>query len=169
VAAPNVFVGKQAPAAKPRAGVPYDSAVAPLTLVGGLALVAASLVDIALAWYPVGIGNAEWEFGTITATLNGLPLLTIGAVLALHGAVAMRRRWFTRSFCVGLWLFVAFLLGCGFIYATDVPIALKNVTEPLARTGLIRAVAKAGFLLVVFIATYTVLSVQAWRSTANRG
>ena len=34
----------------------------------GLAFLLMGLVDLALAWFPLGLGNPEWEFGTISAT-----------------------------------------------------------------------------------------------------
>src|SRR5687767_11526069 len=56
-------------------------AVWPLLGLIGLAFTVIGAVDIALAWYPSALGSAEWEFGTIGATLNGLPLPALGLFL----------------------------------------------------------------------------------------
>ena len=44
--------------------------------------------DLVLAWYPTLLGNAEWEFGTATTTLEHLPLLAVGLALVFGSAVA---------------------------------------------------------------------------------
>ena len=49
----------------------------------GFAFVVMGGTDITLAWYPAPFGNPEWEFGAISATLNGLALPTLGFYLLL--------------------------------------------------------------------------------------
>ena len=44
-------------------------------IVGGL--------DVGLVWYPAAFGNAGWEFGSVTAMLNGFPLPVMGSALLL--------------------------------------------------------------------------------------
>src|SRR6185437_6901598 len=49
----------------------------------GIAFVVMGFTDVALAWYPTAFGNPEWEFGAISATLNGFALPTLGLYLVL--------------------------------------------------------------------------------------
>jgi len=42
---------------------------------------------LALLWYPLQFGSADWEFGTISAYLNGMPLGTLGLALLAAGAI----------------------------------------------------------------------------------
>ena len=44
----------------------------------GVAFIVVGGVDFALTWYPMNFGNREWEFGTVTASFNGLPILLLG-------------------------------------------------------------------------------------------
>jgi hypothetical protein len=44
----------------------------------GLAFALVGGFDLALIWIPLGFGNPEWEFGTVSATLDGLPVTTLG-------------------------------------------------------------------------------------------
>src|SRR2546426_806988 len=59
------------------------------TVVGG--------TDVLLTWVPVRFGNPEWEFGTVTSSLDGLPLVTMGLVLMLAAGTARGMRWVVRT------------------------------------------------------------------------
>lgn len=44
--------------------------------------------DLALLWIPARLGTPDWEFGTVSTTLDGMPLGTVGFALIAVGAVA---------------------------------------------------------------------------------
>src|SRR5262245_56246877 len=66
----------------------------------GLVYILVGGIDILLAWYPIEFGNAEWEFGTISATLDRLPLATVGAMFILAAGVARGIPWLVRLMSV---------------------------------------------------------------------
>lgn len=113
-------------------------------LLGGIGLVFAivSLADLVLAFYPLAVGDAEWEFGTITTVMDGLPLLTIGLGLAL-GAMVARGRWAgVKILSVVFALFGLVLVLLTVRYAGHISQAMGAVAEPSIKLGLRKAIAK---------------------------
>lgn len=154
--------------AKKSAIVPSGSRSAGLLGLAGAALALAAFFDLALAWYPIGIGNPEWEFGTVSATLNSLPLTTVGLVLALVSALENGYVIRTRVLS-SLFLTLALLvLASAVLYALDVPLALRAVQDPLARMGLTKAIIKAFGLVVVYLVGFTWIAIASWRRTITR-
>jgi hypothetical protein len=138
---------------------------APWLLLGGLG-VALALVggaDLLLAWFPFGFGNPEWEFGTVSSTFDGLPVLAMGSVLLLGGAIVRQSRWAIRGVSLlhaGLGLL---LLGAALLYATDVPLALQSIKDPMLRIGLLKAIAKTTVQMLVYPPLFFWVAVQGWR------
>jgi hypothetical protein len=134
----------------------------------GLALSLIGGADIALAWYPFNLGNSEWEFGTVTATLDGLPLLALGLALVLGAAVARGRRAATKTVAVGLVLLAVLIALAAILYATNVPIALQSVSDPLVKTGLKKAIVKTALQAVVYPCAFVWLALKGWRHSSGR-
>jgi hypothetical protein len=134
----------------------------------GLVFLVVAGTDLTLLWYPAQLGAPQWEFGVISRTYDGLPLLTMGLVLSLGGAVATGRRWLIVTLAAMLLLLAVALLGALFIYATDVPIALNAVREARPRSGLKRAIAKSVVQGILYPAAFIWLGVRALR-WARRG
>lgn len=136
----------------------------------GATFLAMGLIDLALAWFPLGFGNAEWEFGTISATLNGLPLPTLGLVLLLVSGAALERRWQTRAVAVATLTIALLLTAAAFLYATVLPIALNvaGADNPLVRAGLQKAGIKAGALFILYVTLYIGVGIKAFRLSAPR-
>ena len=113
-------------------------------LLGGIGLVFAivSLADLSLAFYPLAVGDAEWEFGTITTVMDGLPLLTIGLGLALGAMVARGRLAGVRILSLIFALIGLVLLLLTVRYAGHISQALGAVTEPAIKLGLRKAITK---------------------------
>lgn len=113
-------------------------------LLGGIGLVFAivSLADLILAFYPLAVGDAEWEFGTITTVMDGLPLLTIGLGLILGAMVARGRFAGVRILSVVFALIGLVLALLTLRYAGHISEALGAVTEPSIRIGLRKAITK---------------------------
>ena len=122
----------------------------PLLGMIGLAFALIGSVDLVLAWFPSAFGSAEWEFGTIGASLNGLPLPALGLMLVLASGMARASRWQVRSVSIAFVALVLVLIAFGLIYVTVIPVALAEVTNGAVRTGLLKSVVKALVLLALY-------------------
>ena len=140
------------------------------TLFGWLGLVFTAVggVDLLLTWYPLHFGNPEWEFGTVSASLDGLPVFSMGLVMLLGTAAANGRRWLMLAMIVVLAVMAMLIVAGAILYVTNVPIALKAVTQPAIRTGLKKAIAKAAAQSVLYPTAYAWLAWKAWRHVAAR-
>jgi hypothetical protein len=140
-------------------------------LLGGLGLVFALVggLDILLAWYPPDMGNAEWKFGTVTATLNSFPLLTLGLILLAVSGLARGRTWITRTMLVILALVVVLVIACAALYLPQISTAMSAVTDPTVKMGLRRAITKTSIQLVLYpvlLGWIVVIALRRIRSTA---
>jgi hypothetical protein len=109
-------------------------------------------VDILLAWIPPRIGDPEWEFGTISAMLNNMPVPSMGLALILAHAAAWERK--TELAAVAFWgvIVVLVLLGSAVLYGLDVPMALRVVQDDVPRRALRAAIVKAGAAFLTYLA-----------------
>jgi hypothetical protein len=129
----------------------------------GLVFVIVGMVDLMLAWYPLALGSAEWEFGTIGATLNGFPLPALGLALNLAAGIARGSRWQMRGTAVVAIGLALLLLGFAFIYVTVIPVALADATNGVVRTGLLKSIAKAIVLLVIYPIFFLWIGYHGWK------
>jgi hypothetical protein len=144
-----------------------DEAVNPAwsaVLVVGLALLATGSTDILLAWVPPRFGNPEWEFGTISATLNNMPVPSMGLALVLAYAAAAGKRGLLAA--VAAWSIVVTLCLAvsAVFYALDVPLALRAVTEPVPRNALRAGIIKAVVSLIAYAGVHVAFAVMAIRN-----
>ena len=139
------------------------------SLLGGMgtALFLVGMVDLILTWLPFSFGNPEWEFGTVSATLNGMPVPAVGLVLVLSYAYVMRSRWQLRALAVVSVLLAVGVLAAVALYVTDVPLALRSVPDPALRVGLWKAIVKTGLQGVVYPPVFLWLAGNAWRRAAS--
>jgi hypothetical protein len=123
--------------------------------VAGLVLGAIGWLDVLLLWIPPHFGRGEWEFGTVSATFDALPLATVGLALALAGAVALG--WSLRIQVAGWFAAVVsvLLLAALVLFLLDVPLAWKGVGA-VNRPPLMRAMGKTFVLAIGYIAMYAV-------------
>ncbi len=120
----------------------------------GLAFLVAGGADLVLTWLPAAFGSAEWEFGTITQTLNGLPVPTMGLVLVGLWGAATARRWVVLTTGI-VWVVLALcVLGMGGLYGLTVPVALKSTSNPLILLGLKKSIARSLVQVVAYAAAY---------------
>ena len=131
----------------------------------GLAFVLIGGVDLLLTWYPWAFGSPEWEFGTVASTLNGLPLPALGLMLSMAAGVAQGRMWMARGASVAMVVLVVILIGVGILFITVVPLALQSVPNPLARTGILKVIAKSSVLLVIYPALFSWVALLGFRRT----
>jgi hypothetical protein len=130
------------------------SAALALSVIGGS--------DVALLWYPLKFGNIDWEFATITAFFDGLPLATIGLSGMVAGATALRRRGVSRALAVFSVLMVMLLLALVGVYVLAVLSGVKTL-NPAYEVMFVRAVLKTSVLAVTYLTLYTWLGWMSGR------
>lgn len=147
-----------------------DGASAAWSLLGavGVAFAVVGFTDVALAWYPTAVGNPEWEFGTVSATLNGMPVPALGLTLMAASAVHAGRRW--QAILVGVVAVVLALMltGCALLFALNIPAALNAVQQPFIRVGLLKGMAKAGVASAAYVIYFAWLAWRMLRSQPAR-
>lgn len=147
--------------------VPRDSSRSWLVLGWiGLAFLMVGGADFALTWFPPQFGNPEWEFGTVTQSFNGLPILLLGLGLLTVAAESTGRRWWGlvglgASSVLMLWVLVGAVL-----WGLNVSLALDMVPEQL-ELGVRRAVALTLIQSVTYSSALAYLAWKGW--TAQRG
>jgi hypothetical protein len=131
----------------------------------GAAFFLLGTLDIALGWYPLALGNLEWEFGTISGSLNALAIPMLGLYLALASAVARGNRRAARTVSVVMGLMLAAILFAGVLYLTVLPVALKSVAgNELVALGIKKAGIKALTLGTVDAVLLAMGMVKGWRA-----
>jgi len=133
-----------------------------LGLALGIALVLVGLMDLALLFYPPHWASLDWEFGTIGATIEGLPLLTMGLGLVAMSSAADGRTGWMRLVSIVLILLALFVIALLVIFALDIPVALRAV-QPAGREVLKKSIIKTGGMGAVYVMVYAVLGVKTWR------
>lgn len=148
---------------KPKHEAKSGPVVGRMALVSGIFIIIVGWVDILVGWFPLGFGSPEWEFGAVSATVDGLPLSTLGLVVTLLGASASGSRWGLWTAAVwAAWVLVVLMVAAVF-YALTVPVAL-GVLGPAGLQGTLgRAVIKTSTLLVVYMCFYGWMELQALR------
>jgi len=131
----------------------------------GLAIAVVGWFDLALLWYPLRFGDAEWEFGTISAHLNGLPLGTLGLALVAAAALAGGKRRTARALAVLCLLIVVSLLAAGLIYLLDVPVVWRAANSPAIQHVVKKAMLKAGIFAATYFVFYAWLALILWRGS----
>lgn len=139
-------------------------------VLGGLGwvLLAASLADLGLTWYPLEIGRPEWEFGTVAASYAGVPLLAMSLAIVLSSAFALGRRWVVRLSAV-LMIVLGLLMVAGTaLFLLDVPLALR-LSPPEVLLGIKKTIAKTVVLGAVFPVFFLIAGIAALRVSSSRG
>jgi hypothetical protein len=131
----------------------------------GLAFAALGALDQSLGWLPPHFGNPEWEFGTITHMLDGLPITVLGLVMVLASAAQRRVGWAVRVGAAACWTLAALIAVAFVVFLLDVPVALRAVTQPALKAGLVRAIAKAIAQGLLYPTVLVAIGVQGVRAT----
>lgn len=129
----------------------------------GAALALVGWTDVVLGTLPFRPGNPDWEFGVVSATLDAMPLGTLGlglmaAALSARGA----RRWLLGLTAVA-WAVVAALVIAVLLYALSVPPVWRAVA-PALHGQVMLAIAKAGVLATAYLCFYCWLGVHCRRA-----
>ena len=142
--------------------VPDDSSRSWLVLgwIGLVFLVVGGL-DFLLAWVPLNLGVPEWEFGTVTQSFTGLPILLLGIGLLLVAGEDGDRGWF-RTLALGaasvvlLWVLFGTV-----IWVLNVPVALEAAPEG-ALSAVREAVTRTGVQAMAYTAVLAYMLSRAW-------
>ena len=134
-----------------------------MALVAGIFIIIVGWVDILVGWFPLGFGRPEWEFGAVSATVDGLPLSTLGLVMTLLGASASGSRWGLWTASVWAAWVIVVLVVAAVLYALTVPVALGQLGPAGLQGTLGRAVVKTSTLLAVYMCFYGWMELQAVR------
>ncbi len=173
--APRVLALKERREAAPRLLPPSGVAgLAPLLLAAGGVLAAVGLLDLGLLYVPSHFGSAEWEIGTLSQTLDALPLTTVGlALLALGVRARGGSRLWTRAFATLLASVAVLCLVALVLLALDIPPALAAVRRAAAHgstaqlalvsSGLKRGIGKAALFAICYALAYGWMAVTMWR------
>jgi hypothetical protein len=124
-------------------------------------------MDVALTWYPTDFGNREWEFATVTASFNGMPILLLGLTMVVVAAGLAGRRWWALSgTVVGLGLVIFVLVAAG-LWATNVPLAMEAV-EGVVLTGLKKALVKTTIQSILYPVVLVVIAFHGLKAFRAR-
>jgi len=152
------------PAARPKK--PVQDFLLGWRLLGvlGWLFTAVGLLNTVLLWVPLHFGSPEYEFGSVAASLDGLPVTMMGLTIAL---AASRARGDNRGGLVATVLLVTvavLVVAAGVLYWLNVPLALKQVTEPVIRLGIKKSMVKVTTQAVLYPAAMVFLALIGSRS-----
>jgi hypothetical protein len=139
-----------------------ERALGRLALVGGAALAFIGATDLALLWFPPHFGNAEWEFATVSATLESLPLAALGFGLLTAGAMVRRARAGLYFLAAVFTLLTLMVLGASGLFMLDIPVALRGA-PPQIKGQLMQHFLKTALLTVAYLSLFGYL---AWSTLA---
>lgn len=167
-AAPIVGTGgeKKAQARKRNSSPDALERILPFLRWTGLALFVLGATDVALTWLPTNFGNREWEFATVTASFNGMPVILLGLVLIVATAMWEGRKWWAFGGGLVAAAFFVFVLGAIALWAGNVPLALGAV-EGVVLTGLKKAVFKTSVQSVILPIIFGAIAYQGLRGSRS--
>jgi hypothetical protein len=129
-----------------------------------VAFVVVGLIDILVAWTPLRIGTPEWEFGTVTGTLNNLPVPAMGLILLLASGAALERRGQVVAALGVAVLLLMVLLLMAVLYGLTAPLAWKAGTEAVGRSAVGGSMLKS---MAAFIAYFSLCVISITFAVKN--
>jgi hypothetical protein len=130
----------------------------------GVAFAFLGAVDQSLVWYPPAFGSPEWEFGSVTAAFNALPVPVLGVMMAMVAGLGRRQRWLVRTASIILVCVAVAVLVAGLLYALTVPVALSRINNDVVRTGLLKAIAKTVLQTGVYPLLFLTVAWKGWKA-----
>ena len=141
-----------------------------LAAVAGVVFLVVGGVDTMLTFIPSAFGSTEWEFGSVTAAFNGLPLPVLGTALLAAAGLVRGWRLLVRVLAGGMVLAVLAILALGVVYLTTLPQALNAAQQAggIGPIGIKRAAVKTVVQLVSYPVGLLVMATMCWRFTRPR-
>jgi hypothetical protein len=136
-----------------------------LLLVLGWLFTIVGLLNTLLLWVPLRFGSAEYEFASVAASLDGLPVTMMGLTIALAASRAGAHARSALAATILLWVVAALVVAAGVLYWLNVPLALGAVTEPMVRLGIKKSMLKVTTQAVLYPAAMVYLALIGSRST----
>ncbi len=133
-----------------------------LLFVLGLGMAVVGFADVALLYYPARWASIDWEFGTVIATFDGLPLGTMGLGFAAVACVAQGWTILGRVLAGFMLLMTVLLVVLLLVFVLDVPVALR-AADAVMKPTLKKAIVKTGSMALVYILVYGTLGVVSFR------
>ena len=127
----------------------------------GLVFLVVGGVDFVLVWWPPNFGSREWEFGTVTQSFNGLPIVLLGVGLLLVASEELGRRWWTFLAGGGAAVLLLWVLAGLGLWASSAGLALQTVPDEL-RVGIQKAMSKTLVQAAAYSLALTYLVKRAW-------
>jgi hypothetical protein len=149
--------GSPAGGSERRGGGRYEWGV--LASLGG-AFAVVSLLDVGLAFVPLGFGTPGWEFSTATAVMNNLPLAVVGiGLLAVAGIGRGTQALVSLAGLLAGAVAVLVLL-LAVLFVKNLGAATAAVTEPLLKQGLTESIVRTAVQLVAYLAALVWLVIR---------
>lgn len=133
----------------------------------GVVFVLVGALDLLLLWIPAHFGNPEWEFASISAAMNGLPVPVMGMVMVTASGLARGHRVVARIGVGLLGLLMLAVIGSALIYALTIPLALRSAGDAVQRLGVQKSVAKTVGQVGVYTVSIAVMMWMSWRASAK--
>jgi hypothetical protein len=122
-----------------------------LLLSAGWLFVVVGLLNIVLIWIPIHLGSPEYEFASVAASFDSLPLPTMGLVFALAASRALARPTGAKIIVVLALAMAAVILVGAVLYWLNVPLALQALKNaPAPRLGIIKSAVKVSAQAVLY-------------------
>jgi hypothetical protein len=138
------------------AGRPFGALI-----VLGMTLAFVGWLDVLLNLFPPAIGNPDWEVGTISITIDSLPLGTLGMGMAVVGAALRGRSVLLRVLAVLAWCAMLFVAAAAALYLLSLPVVWAALAAQM-KAPFSLAAAKTALLGTVYLLLYAWLGVFAW-------
>ena len=127
----------------------------------GLVFLIVGGMDFVLVWTPTNFANREWQFGSVTQSFNGLPILLLGVGLLTVAGEQAERTWWQWVGTVAAAALLLAVVGGFLLWASNVSLAMATVPENLAR-GVQEAIAKTAVQSVAYTAILGYLLGRVW-------
>lgn len=146
-----------------------EATSASLLMALGAAFAVVGLVDLALLWRPLALGNPVWEFGTVSGTFDNVPIGALGLTLLVLGLLRHPQRSATwlRAAAALFGLVTLALIALGGIYALATPAVIRQAAPPTL-VALRGTILKNIVELVAYVLAFGVMTVIAWRGAVRR-
>ena len=124
-------------------------------------------VELGTQIFPMALGSPEWEFGTYSSVMDSMPLFLMGLGFLAVFAVARSHHLLLRVLGFVFLLVALFILAGAFLYATNVPQALRMGPGTPLQTGMKKAVTKGAIQSTVYPIAFLWLAVFAFRNSSR--